>query len=62
MGLVVSGKDGVSRDDAIIVELPRDQHPFYVACQFHPEYKTRLLKPSPLFMGFVQNVVKNKLV
>lgn len=32
-----------------IIELPN--HPFYVGAQFHPEYKSRPGKPSPLFLG-----------
>nr|CAD7612754.1 unnamed protein product [Timema genevievae] len=30
-----------------------DGHPFYVAVQFHPEYLSRPLKPSPPFLGFI---------
>lgn len=29
------------------------QHPYYVGVQFHPEYKSRPLRPSPPFMGLV---------
>ena len=35
-----------------IVELPT--HPWYVAVQFHPEFKSKPLKPHPLFAGFVE--------
>jgi CTP synthase len=59
-GLVVSGFDDESGDNAIVVELCQEKHPFYVGCQFHPEYKTRPLKPSPLFLGFVEACWKNK--
>jgi CTP synthase len=34
-----------------IIELPN--HPFYVGAQFHPEYKSRPGKPSPLFLGLI---------
>jgi CTP synthase len=34
-----------------IVELP--EHPFFVASQFHPEFKSRPLRPQPLFRDFV---------
>jgi CTP synthase len=30
------------------------QHPFFVACQFHPEFKSRPLEPHPLFGAFVE--------
>lgn len=59
-GLVVSGKDSEQGDNAIIIELGPEQHPFYVACQFHPEYKTRPLNSSPLFTSFIQASRKNK--
>ena len=35
----------------IILEL--QDHPFFVATQYHPEYKTRPLKPAPIFLGFI---------
>ncbi|MFN2617201.1 MAG: CTP synthase, partial [Thermoleophilaceae bacterium] len=49
-GLVCSG---TSPDDRLveIVELP--EHPFFVASQFHPEFKSRPLRPQPLFREFV---------
>ena len=40
-----------SKELVEIVELP--DHPFYIGCQFHPELKSRLMKPHPLFQGFV---------
>ncbi|MGH2836386.1 MAG: CTP synthase, partial [Solirubrobacteraceae bacterium] len=51
-GLVFSG---TTPDERLveITELPRDVHPFYVASQFHPEFKSRPDRPSPLFREFV---------
>jgi len=47
----------VGRDDTKtrmeILELPRDVHPFYVGCQFHPEFNSRPLDPSPPFHGLL---------
>ena len=37
-----------------IVELDPAAHPFYVAAQFHPEFKSRVMCPSPLFLGLLQ--------
>ena len=50
-GLVFSG---ICPDNQLVevVELP--SHPYFVACQFHPEFKSRPLKPHPLFYGFVE--------
>ncbi|ACI64907.1 CTP synthase [Thalassiosira pseudonana CCMP1335] len=36
-----------------IAELPRSQHPYYVGCQYHPEFKSRPLNPSPPFHGLL---------
>ncbi|KAJ4899852.1 CTP synthase family protein [Raphanus sativus] len=49
-GLTFPGKDE-SGQRMEIVELPN--HPFYVGAQFHPEYKSRPGKPSPLFLGLI---------
>ena len=52
-GLVISG---TSPDDKIVetVELPESEHPFFVGVQFHPEFKSRPNKPSPLFVEFLK--------
>ena len=51
-GLVFSG---TTPDERLveIAELPRELHPFYVASQFHPEFKSRPDRPAPLFREFV---------
>jgi CTP synthase len=51
-GLVFSGTTPDGRL-VEITELPRDVHPFYVASQFHPEFKSRPDRPAPLFREFV---------
>ncbi|TML68320.1 MAG: CTP synthase [Actinobacteria bacterium] len=50
-GLVVSGTFEEGRL-VEIVELP--DHPWFVASQFHPEFKSRPTRPAPLFRGFVE--------
>jgi CTP synthase len=52
-GLVFSG---TSPDDQLVeaIELPADAHPFFVASQYHPEFKSRPDRPAPLFRGFVR--------
>eukprot|EP00727_Mastigamoeba_balamuthi_P007123 m51a1_g3030 putative ctp synthase (568) ;mRNA; r:902024-904235 len=37
-----------------VMELDQKMHPFFVGCQFHPEYLTHLGTPSPLYLGFLQ--------
>ena len=55
-GLRVSG---TSPDGKLveIVELPK--HPYFIACQFHPEFKSRPTAPHPLFNGLVKAAMKN---
>ena len=52
-GLRISG---LSPDDRLVemVELPEDVHPWFVASQAHPEFKSRPTKPAPLFREFVR--------
>ena len=33
-------------------------HPWFVGVQFHPEYRSTVMKPHPLFVGFVQAAVR----
>ncbi len=32
-------------------------HPFYIGCQFHPEFQSRPMKPAPLFLAFVETIL-----
>ena len=59
-GLVFSG---VSPDGKFVemVELPREAHPYFVACQFHPEYKSKPLNAHPLFTAFVKAAWENRV-
>jgi CTP synthase len=59
-GMVFSG---VSPDGKFVemVELPRDQHPYFIGCQFHPEYKSKPLAVHPLFYSFVKAAWENRL-
>jgi CTP synthase len=59
-GLVFSGEspDGKFVE---IVELARDTHPWFLGCQFHPEYRSKPLTPHPLFSSFVRAAHENRL-
>ncbi len=59
-GLVFSG---VSADGKFMemIELPRELHPWFIGCQFHPEYKSTPLKAHPLFAAFVRAAYENRL-
>jgi CTP synthase len=49
-GLVVSG---TSPDERLVEIIELNDHPFFVASQFHPEFKSRPEKPAPLFRDFI---------
>ena len=44
-----------------IVELPPSMHPFFIACQFHPEFKSKPLEPHPLFRDFVKASYQHRM-
>lgn len=52
-GLVISG---ISPDKQLveIIELRQSQHPWFLGCQFHPEFQSKPTEPNPLFAGFVR--------
>ncbi|HJU54966.1 MAG TPA: CTP synthase [Pyrinomonadaceae bacterium] len=59
-GLRISGEspDGKFVE---ITELPREVHPWFLGCQFHPEYKSKPLKAHPLFASFVRAAYENRM-
>jgi CTP synthase len=59
-GLVLSGEspDGKFVE---IAELPKEIHPWFLGCQFHPEYKSKPLKAHPLFASFVKAAFENRM-
>jgi len=58
-GLVVSGR-APGTDLCEMVELPRDVHPWFVGCQFHPEFTSNPRDGHPLFKAFVEAALKYK--
>ncbi len=58
-GLVISAK---SMDDLLVemVELPQSQHPWFLACQAHPEFLSTPRDGHPLFIGFVRAAREHK--
>ena len=55
-GLTISG---INDDKNLVEIIELKDHPFFVACQFHPEFKSRPYKPHPLFVGFVNQAIGN---
>ena len=49
---------GLSPDGNLVemVELKKDVHPYFIACQFHPELKSRPDNPAPLFVNLIANI------
>ncbi|MFT4147516.1 MAG: CTP synthase [Micrococcaceae bacterium] len=58
-GLVVSG---IYEDKDLVefIELPEDQHPYYISTQAHPELKSRPTNPHPLFAGLIKAALNKK--
>ena len=58
-GLVISAK---SMDDLLVemVELPQSQHPWFLACQAHPEFLSTPRDGHPLFVGFIRAAREKK--
>ena len=50
-GLVVSG---ISPDEKFIEMIELPGHPWFLGCQFHPEYKSKPTDPHPLFVSFIR--------
>lgn len=50
-GLTISG---ISPDERLVEMIEISEHPWFVASQGHPEFKSRPTNPHPLFMGFVK--------
>ncbi|HAK61141.1 MAG TPA: CTP synthetase [Nitrospiraceae bacterium] len=56
-GLVISGR---SPDKALVEIVELKDHPWFLGCQFHPEFTSRPRKPNPLFTAFIGAAVKKK--
>ncbi len=57
-GLIASG---IYEKENLVEIIELKNHPFMVGCQFHPEFQSRPNKPHPLFKGFIEASIKNKI-
>lgn len=57
-GLILSG---TSPDDRLVEIVELKNHPWFVGCQFHPEFKSRPTKAHPLFKGLIETALNLKL-
>ena len=51
---------GINADKNLVEILELKDHPYFIACQFHPEFLSRPIKPHPLFLGFIEEANKYK--
>ncbi len=56
-GLVISG---LSPNGELVEIVELKDHPWFLGCQFHPEFKSRPMEPHPLFRNFIQAALKYK--
>jgi len=56
-GLLASGKN---KDTDLVEVVEIKDHPWFLGVQFHPEYKSTVLSPHPLFVSFVNAAILNK--
>jgi len=57
-GMVISG---ASPDRRLVEMIELPQHPYFVGCQFHPEFKSRPQAPHPLFQSFIAAALRARL-
>ena len=51
---------GTSPDGKLVEAIELKNHPFFIGTQFHPEYLSRTLSPHPIFLSFIEAVMKSK--
>ena len=57
-GMVLSG---LSPDGTLVEIVELQDHPWFLGCQFHPEFKSRPMECHPLFKGFIKAALQNRL-
>mgnify|MGYP006180863447 FL=1 len=53
---------GINPDTGLVEIIEIENHPFFIGVQYHPEYKSTVANPHPIFVGFVKAAVKHKAV
>jgi len=52
---------GLSPDGKLVELVEYSEHPWFIGCQFHPEFKSRPMDPHPLFSSYIGACLQNKL-
>ena len=52
---------GINRKNQLMETIEISDHPWFVGVQYHPEYKSTVLKPHPLFVDFVKASLEHSL-
>jgi CTP synthase len=52
---------GLSPDGSLVEIVELKDHPWFLGCQFHPEFKSRPTDTHPLFKGFIKAALQNRL-
>ena len=53
---------GINPETGLVEIVEIENHPFFIGVQYHPEYKSTVANPYPIFVGFVKAAVKHKAV
>jgi CTP synthase len=56
-GLIISG---ISPDGALVEIIEIKNHPWFLGCQFHPEFKSKPIEPHPLFRAFIEASIRER--
>ncbi|NCA22468.1 MAG: CTP synthase, partial [Crocinitomicaceae bacterium] len=56
-GLICSG---INPETGLVEIIELENHPFFIGVQYHPEYKSTVANPHPIFVSFVAAMVKHK--
>lgn len=58
-GMRISGE---SPDGELVEIIEIEDHPWFLGCQFHPEFKSRPMEPHPIFRDFIASVIRERRV
>ncbi|MCD6570204.1 MAG: CTP synthase [Deltaproteobacteria bacterium] len=57
-GMIISGRNPSAKSGSLVEIIELRDHPWFLGCQFHPEFKSKPMKPHPLFNEFITAALK----